>query len=342
MPRTLIASSTINKTTDLNQNVKFLEPIVYPLNLLSDYSDHIYLTSYQYISLTEYFNYNAVKLQVNTTSTTTPGSGSFNLSKIFGVDNGGKGIAENRFIKGEILSKIMLPMPNDIVISDSPSWALEDLRTMGRFLPTFGNEFAKGDTTNASETLSALAKAGIPEMLLGLAEQSNLFSSREAITQGFNSKILNPYYEQIFKGIEPRTFTVKYKLVPRNSKESLVIKQLLNTLRTNSLPNYSRQSKTDDFTQNGFDGLGDRWLTTPNIFNLEFRTIDDNNVVTPITSLPKFKPMVLTSIAHNYTPDGKWNTHLNDNGEVTPIAIMLELTFAETEIITAKEVEIGY
>jgi hypothetical protein len=317
----------------------------YPQNLIDEYVDYLQIDTYKYTSLTEYYNTAGVRFATNTVGAATPRSASSVVTPINQTTNniqgyvagegfGGRGIAEQRFIRGRTINTFQLPIPDSIQIDDAPQWNLENLRTLGKFLPTFGAQFANNDMSSAADTLRNIATGAIPEVILGLVEQSQVFSSQEAITQGFGGKILNPYYEMIFKGIQPRAFTCKYKLVPRNRKEQVDIRNIIKYLRVNSLPDYSAQGITDDTSQNTFARLGDRWLSTPNIFNLRFLSSG-----VEIGYLPKFKPMICNAILTNYTPDSGWHTHLVDEDQPAPIAIELTLSFTETEIIVAKEVE---
>lgn len=342
--RTTISPTTPTRPTygPVDQSVKVYK---YPQNLITEYIDYLQIDTYKYVSLTEYFDDAGVRFSTNNNgaavprapgSPQTPINQSTNTIRgyVAGEGFGGRGIAQQRFLRGRTINTFQLPIPSAIQIDDSPMWNLEDLRTMGKFLPTFGKQFANGTMSSAADTLKNLAEGAKPEIILGLAEQSQFFSSKEAITQGFNGKILNPYYEMIFKGLQPRTFSCSYKLVPRNSKEQNEIRDIIKYLRINSLPNYSQQSNTNDAAQNTFSGLGDRWLTTPNIFNLKFMSAGKS-----MTYLPKFKPMICNSISTNYTPDSGWFTHVGSDNSPAPNAIDLTLRFTEAEIITAMEVE---
>jgi hypothetical protein len=318
------------------------ETFIYPNNLVGSYVDHLQIKTYKYINLSQYFVTNNV--MPITTIAATNGSGAdgrVNAPLVVGEDNGGKGSAVDRFIVGNTINTFKLPMPDSIQFDDTVMWNLEDLRTIGKFAPTIAEQFAKGgDQKDTAATLSALAQSGVPEGIIGIIEGLNVFSSGQAITQGFAGKILNPYHEQIFKGIDPRSFAAKYKLVPRNLKEQNEIYNIIKKLRSNALPNYSRQGLTnepDKNVNNQLATLGDRWLTTPNIFDLKFITTSSE-----MTYLPKLKPMVLTNISTNYTPDGAWVTHLDELGQPAPAAVDLTLSFHETEIITAIECEQGY
>jgi hypothetical protein len=330
MPTVLASSTTPAPTTTVTNTTT--QKHIYPNNLIEVYEDHLKIETYKYVTLSEYFTSKQVNLLSSSTGAVLP--------TIFGEDNKGRGIATDRFIKGNVIDEFLLPMPESIQFDDAIQWNLEDLRTLGRFLPTLGEQFAKGgNQASTAETLQSLAKAALPEAIFGIIEATNFFSSGQAITQGFNGKILNPYQEQIFKGLEPRTFSCHYKLVPRNVIEQNQIRNIIRRLRVNSLPDYSKQGITNIVTpganNNAFDGLGDRWLTTPNIFSLNFISKDRQ-----MDYLPKLKPMVLTSISSNYTPDGKWSSHYVENtAQPAPTAIELSLTFHEVEILTGKEVE---
>ena len=318
------------------------EVLIYPENLLKDYVDHLQIKTYKYVSLSEFFVTKNVK-PITTLAATNGGGpdGRVNVPAVFGQDNGGRGIANERFIVGNTINTFKLPMPESIQFDDTIAWNLEDLRTLGRFAPTLAKQFAEGgDQKNTAETLSSLASSGIPEGIIGIIEGLNIFSSGQALTQGFAGKILNPYHEQIFKGLEPRSFVAKYKMVPRNEKEQTSIYNIIKMLRANALPNYSRQGLTDDNAKNPnnvLSSLGDRWLTTPNIFSVKFVTESDE-----MKYLPKLKPMVLTSISTNYTPDGGWMTHLDKNEQPAPAAVDLTLSFHETEICVSTEIIEGY
>ena len=359
MARNTLTSTTVNPVSASPSNVPatIYGPIQratpihkYPENLIKDYVDYLNIDTFKYTNLTDYYTRNNVAFNPtapttatpptptpvtgNTpaTPTTTPTAAPSVLRGYVAGDNyDGRGVANERFVRGATVDTFQLPIPDSIQIDDSPIWNLEDLKTMGKFVPTLGGQFNSNNMSGAADTLKNLTTNAMPEMVLGVVEQTGFMSSKEAITQGFGGKILNPYYEMIFKGIQPRSFSCRYKLVPRNQKEQFAIANIIKNLRVNSLPNYSAQGVSDNTSANTFQGLGDRWLTTPNIFYLRFLT---SNAL-EIPYLPKLKPMVCTSISTNYTPDGSWATHVDG----APQAIDLSLRFNEVEIITSREVE---
>jgi hypothetical protein len=242
------------------------------------------------------------------------------------------------------LSTVLLPVPNDISYTDQLQWSSENMGILGKMLPALAGA-AVANQSNVGTLLSSLAQGGIPEYLLkGLATIPGA-PPAESLTQGVGGKVLNPYVEQIFKGIAMREFNFSWKLVPRNAKEQERIHNIIKNLRYYSLPNYSGSSgfkQTTDPTQSttvSTNKLSDRWLTVPNIFNLTWKQAGTS---TDIQSLPKIKPCVLKNIQVNYTPDNVWATHINTAGPglsgPAPVAYDLTMSFAETEIITADDV----
>jgi hypothetical protein len=248
------------------------------------------------------------------------------------------------------LNRILLPVPNDINYSDQLDWSTNNAGILGKMLPALAGAAASGQG-DVGALISKTARGGIPEFLLStikaLPGPMQQISS-ESLTQGIGGKILNPYVEQIFKGIGMREFNFSWKLVPRNSSEQSKIHNIIKALRYYSLPNYSTAGVIDTSTDPAFQNfedavnLKDRWLTVPNVFKLTWIQADTG---VEIQSLPKIKPCVLKNIQVNYTPDNVWATHINTSGKglsgPSPIAYNITISFAETEIITGHEVISG-
>lgn len=242
------------------------------------------------------------------------------------------------------LATVLLPVPNDINYNDQLSWSSENIGMLGKMLPSLaGNSI--NNPGAVGQTISTMAGAGTAEFILNAIKNIPGAPPAEALTSGIGGKVLNPYVEQIFKGIAMREFNFSWKLVPRNASEQNRIHNIIKTLRYYSLPNYSGsgpvqdQGAQDPAIYQVISKLEDRWLTVPNIFNLTWKQAGTQ---TAIQSLPKIKPCVLKSIQVNYTPDNVWATHINTAGPglsgPAPVAYEVTMAFAETEIITANNV----
>ncbi len=233
------------------------------------------------------------------------------------------------------LATVLLPIPEGLNYSDSMDWGEQDIGAIGKLLPNVAKGFVDSDANQMGENLTTLAQNGLAGMVLKNLSEKSIGISGEGLTQGIAGKILNPYKEQIFRGIGMRNFSFTWKLVPRNESEQIKIDNIIKALRYYALPNYSGTSAFEGEEGNTFNELSDRWLSVPRIFRLNWVYNEANN---EIKTLPKIKPCVLTNISVNYTPDGVWATHYSNKLGPAPIAYNLELQFKETEIITGAEV----
>lgn len=267
------------------------------------------------------------------TSSTTASSPTFNVESLSNVQ--GQNTAE-------YLNTVLLPIPEGVTYSDQPQWSEEQIGAMGKLAGSLAKSAAGGNAEEVGRQLSALAQAGMGPYVLQQIEKFG-GPSAQAITQGAGGVILNPYTEQIFKGIGMRNFSFQWKLVPRNSAEQYRIHQIIKALRYYSLPDYTKSSGIAEQDAQGktnetFAGLSDRWLTVPNIFKLKWVY---QSPETEIQSLPKIKPCVLKNITVNYTPDGVWASHITNGAQLpgpAPVAYNLQLEFSETEIVTSSDV----
>lgn len=233
------------------------------------------------------------------------------------------------------LATVLLPVPDALNYTDSMDWSEENIGAVGKILPSIAKGFTDANAEQMGSNLTTLAQNGLAGMILSQMSQKNIGISGEGLTQGIAGKVLNPYKEQIFRGVSMRNFSFTWKLVPRNKPEQARIDNIIKALRYHALPNYSGVSAFEGEEGNTFNELSDRWLSVPRIFNLSWMYNEQNN---EIKTLPRIKPAVLTNITVNYTPDGVWATHYSSDMGPSPVAYNLQLDFKETEIITGTEV----
>jgi hypothetical protein len=292
------------------------------------------------IDITEY-----VPIASTSLGSTTPFVTDVQSADVFEVIDGKRATTPSKRKK---LATVLLPVPNDINYNDQLSWSSENIGMLGKMLPGLAGN-AINNPADIGQTISTMAGAGTAEFILNAIKNIPGAPPAEALTSGIGGKILNPYVEQIFKGIAMREFNFSWKLVPRNASEQSRIHDIIRTLRYYSLPNYSGSGPVQDqgaqppAIYNVISKLEDRWLTVPNIFNLTWKQAGTQSL--DIQSLPKIKPCVLKSIQVNYTPDNVWATHLTSGQSLSgpaPVAYEVTMAFAETEIITANNVIAGH
>lgn len=224
---------------------------------------------------------------------------------------------------------VILPVPANVNYTDSPNYT-EQRGIIGKMLPKVADQMLKGaGAGEITKTVQAAAGAGATGMAMSALEGivSMGGGSANQVTQNAFGRIQNPYVEQVFNGVNMRTFTFNWKLVPRNDGETKKIKAIIKKLRAMSLPDYAATLGNGDSAGT----LSDRWLTIPKIFRISWHRGDGG---AEIDSLPRLKPAVLTNITVNYTPDAIWATYEGAN----PVAYDMTLSFTETEIITQTEV----
>ena len=133
---------------------------------------------------------------------------------------------------------------------------------------------------------------------------------------------LNPNLELLFKGPNLRTFNFNFRFTPRTAKESEEIKQIIRVFKKNMAVQRS--------TSNLF-------LLTPRVFTVEYiYNAKGDNAGQLHPYLNVFKPMAMTNLNVNYTPDGTYMTY-NQTGSLT--AYDLQMSFGELEPIYADEFE---
>tara|TARA_R100000995_G_C3478890_1_gene122667 strand:+ start:689 stop:2110 length:1422 start_codon:yes stop_codon:yes gene_type:complete len=232
------------------------------------------------------------------------------------------------------LETIILPMQPNFSESNAVQWGgdnLDPLKMMGAqfasgAIQAIGNIGTPqksldiiGDTfTSLGEDISAILsdeKSGpaLVAYFAGQAVGANILGRSAGVT-------LNPNLELLFKGPNLRTFAFNFRFTPRSAKESEEVKQIIRVFKKNMAVQRS--------TSNLF-------LLTPNIFTVEYiYNAKGENAGQQHPYLNIFKPMAMTNLNVNYTPDGTYMTY-NETGSLT--SYDLQMSFGEIEPIYADE-----
>ena len=131
---------------------------------------------------------------------------------------------------------------------------------------------------------------------------------------------LNPNLELLFTGPNLRTFNFNFRFTPRSQKEAKEIKEIIRVFKKNMAVQRS---------------MSNLFLLTPNVFTVEYiYNSKGSNAGELHPYLNIFKPMAMTNLNVNYTPDGTYMTY-NDGGSLT--AYDLQMSFGEIEPIYSDE-----
>ena len=131
-------------------------------------------------------------------------------------------------------------------------------------------------------------------------------------------QILNPNTEVLYKGPKMRTFSLSFKMLPRNTKDAETIKNIIQVFKVATLPN--------------FGGAGDKnasFVSLPQLVDVSFMTGNKEN-----EWVSQYKPAVITNFNVSYTPDGSWAT----GPDGAPVATKIDISFQETKMVYANEV----
>jgi hypothetical protein len=151
--------------------------------------------------------------------------------------------------------------------------------------------------------------------------------SNDDIFGSISGAILNPNVELLFQGSDLRNFQLNFKLVPRNSNESVIINEICKIFKMCTLP----QRDPGNVFGASNQGVTAGFIGVPNLCRVSFMKGGDVHPVLPI-----YKMCAITQVDVNYTPDGVYATYGDDLGQ--PVAIDLALNFQETKLVFADEV----
>ena len=219
--------------------------------------------------------------------------------------------------------KIVLYMPEDIGQSDQRSWSeatigplqMAAMRAAGSMIGGAGSgQFWAG--ANAAATEATSDPAIIPALVRGVGANvagKTLNMDANNITGGLIGQVVNPNLEVFFSKVGLRTFQFRWTLVPRNERESRIIKEMIWQFKKASAP---------ELAQGG-------WFTTvPHVFKIQYKTGSQDN-----HWLNKIKACALTNINANYTAAGSYST-LEDGA---PTAVGLQMNFQELKAIISED-----
>lgn len=137
--------------------------------------------------------------------------------------------------------------------------------------------------------------------------------------------ILNPNVELLYEAPKLRTFSLKFKLVPRTPKEATDILQICNSFKKAMLPSFGGSAIFGQIKE------ASNLLTIPDLCQVSFMKGGNFHPY-----LPKYKLCGITDVNINYTAAGAYAT-LRDG---SPVATELTVSFLESKLVFAQEVTI--
>ena len=229
---------------------------------------------------------------------------------------------------------ILMYMPEDISTGFRSNWG-------GKAVSTFATDalagLSKGDLFSKIRGVgegfgSGLERSvpilGAAAIRKGIQKITGDSLSNDDIFGGISGAILNPNVELLYQGTDLRNFSLNFKLVPRNEDESEQIIKIQEQFKKASLP---KNTPGNVFgSQNA--GIISVFIGVPTLCRVSFMKGPNESEY-----LPRYKMCAITQVLVNYTPDGTYATYTDG----MPVAVQLTLSFQETKLIFAEDIEQG-
>ncbi len=232
------------------------------------------------------------------------------------------------------LEHCFIYMPGSVTFSEGANWGAEALGGAGNLIKEgirgegsvtdMLKNFAGGVASKVgmAAALGAANKAAGAIGALGVAGMADGIGAGLRAAGRFTE---NPYEEQLFNGIDFRTFQFDFAFAPASPQEGKEVEGIINMFRFHSKPNFIGGV------------LGEGQFTFPNEFAIEFMMNENGKFITN-KFLPKLYNCVCTNVTTNFTPEGMY-VALTDG---RPQSYSLSLSFTETRKITQAEVSAYY
>jgi hypothetical protein len=247
--------------------------------------------------------------------------------------------AEN--LKAAAYPQIVLYMPEGVAASYRTNW---DGKAFGNVVAAglkASSGIMNGDYKTAIDSLKNMAKTTMAKAATDLsAAVTSAIAKRvtgdsidtQTIFSASGGAILNPNVELIFGGHDLRTLQLTFKMVPYNKPEAEAVDAIVKTFKKVMLPKFTGGTNMSNFWKeanksgNGFIGL-------PNLCKITFFKGSAKN-----EAITQFKTCAITDFDVNYTPDGV--AAFGPDGY--PVATQISLSFMETKLVYAEDVNSGY
>lgn len=238
--------------------------------------------------------------------------------------NQAKGSLARRFSDNYVRIKttIDLYMPPQIQSSYQSNWNVSELGSLGAGLDAFQGSMNINGFEDAGN-IWEIVKDTIPNAMLNTTAGTiqgltplNVKDAKSVLT----SETSNPYMEVIFNGVEHRTFSFTFKMIPRNDAEQRAVRDIVKEFKFHRAPEY----KSD---------LQNLYMRFPSEFDISFIHKNQEN-----PWLFKISTCALTNVEVNHSPEGQYAAHADG----APFATEMTLSFTEMELLSKERHEEGY
>lgn len=213
---------------------------------------------------------------------------------------------------------IDLYMPPTVSSTYGYNWGKEDLGMLGAAFQA-GNALTQIDSWSKAADAWEVVKRTLAEQ--GVKVLTSTASALtplkfDAARDLATSTLDNPYTEVLFNGVENRTFSFTFKLLPRTAQEQTIIKNICDAFKFHAAPEVKFEGQTN-------------YLLFPSEFDIQFLHRGGPN-----PWLFGISTCALTNVGINHSPDGSFTSHKDGS----PFATELTLQFTEMELLTKDSI----
>lgn len=194
---------------------------------------------------------------------------------------------------------------SDLAFLQGAAQAVENAGNMAKAVATFDASGAKG-------AAKGLGNAAVAAALSAPGTYGDLLSAASGLA-------MNPKKEQIFKGVDFRTFSFEYQFAPRNERESKEVQEIIKMFKLHMHPEY--------------DDKDNYLFIYPSEFDIYYYQAGKENM-----NLFRHTSCVLTEMTVDYTPNSSFSTFTDGS----PTQINMTLIFKELAILTKDQILDGF
>jgi len=205
---------------------------------------------------------------------------------------------------------IALHIPNQLNIRYGAQYGEEDTVT-ALMAPILGSAALKALDQKNTANLTGPAAAAVGNLGLTSGPNAGAVSAATGLAA-------NPRKEQVFKGVDFRTFAFEYQFFPRDSKEATNVMNIIKALKIHMHPEFKDSNKF--------------LYIYPSEFDITYYTNGSENL-----HLHRHTSCVLTELAVNYTPNAAFTTF--ENG--MPTQINVTMNFRELSLMDKDKIMEG-
>lgn len=265
-------------------------------------------------------NPNATKLLQGVSLT----AGGAVLKKVAGVSKLSKGatvaanagviasttLANIKYGRRRLKTAITLHMPQAVSSSFRMQYDADTTKLVGGVLSAYEN------SPEMKKALTEAGQASIGSLVGDVIKTLELQAPFGAGFQRAYGITPNPRKEQVFQGVNFRTFSFDYQFFPRSASEAESVMRIINLFKLHMHPEYTSEAKFN--------------FVYPSEFEIHYFMGNKEN-----KNLEKVMSCILTDMTINYSPQGVFNTF--ENG--IPSQINVQMQFTELGIMTKESFE---